>query len=373
LGGQLVATLTSTTTTYHHADYLSVRVSTDASGNKIGEQGHFPYGESWYAASTTTKFIFTTYERDGESGNDYAMARFYINRFGRFCSVDPVDGKSADPQSWNHYVYVRDNPVNLTDPSGQFWQFFLAFLEQLIGRLVMGFFQSGIHDMLGIHINFGGIEIPGLSVDMRTPPTFPTGPGTDWHTLLFGRPDPSKAIIVDTWGASSFRDAGPDPGGLDRFKDCQSKSGDWNIQHFLTLEGYRAAQAAAAGAGVSGHEVMGIWDLEMSLRSTGDYVWARRAAGDVGPMQVTDKARDDLDRLGMLPPNSETNLDANFLAGARTYANLLNVYKRPRHLAAGAYKYHTRYESRKSLSRQGVFNKRQPLFINFENCMNEAE
>jgi RHS repeat-associated protein len=219
LGGQLVATLTSTTTTYHHADHLSVWVSTDSNGNKIGEQGHLPYGEQWYAASATTKFIFTTYERDGESGNDYAMARFYINRFGRFCSVDLVDGKSADPQSWNHYVYVRDNPVNLTDPSGKFWQFFFALLGQLIGRLVMGFVQSGIQDMLGIHINFGGIEIPGMPVDLRTPPTFPTGPGTDWQTVLSGRPDPSKAVIVDTWGASSFQDAGPGPGAGQR-KDC---------------------------------------------------------------------------------------------------------------------------------------------------------
>jgi hypothetical protein len=40
---------------------------------------------SWwrYLSSTTTKWQFTTYERDAESGNDYAMARVYINRCGR--------------------------------------------------------------------------------------------------------------------------------------------------------------------------------------------------------------------------------------------------------------------------------------------------
>jgi hypothetical protein len=48
---------------------------TDGTGAKIGEQGHFPFGESWYANNTTTKWGFTTYERDSESNNDYALAR----------------------------------------------------------------------------------------------------------------------------------------------------------------------------------------------------------------------------------------------------------------------------------------------------------
>src|SRR6267143_1505833 len=44
-GGTLLATIAGTTTTYHHPDHLSVRVTTDSSGNEIGEQGHFPFGE----------------------------------------------------------------------------------------------------------------------------------------------------------------------------------------------------------------------------------------------------------------------------------------------------------------------------------------
>ena len=136
--GTLLSTLTSASTTYHHSDHLSVRVSTDANGNKIGEQGHYPYGESWYSANTTTKFIFTSYERDSESGNDYAMGRYYLVSFGRFCSADPVFGSPGDPQSWNRYVYVRDNPVNMTDPSGFSWLsgFFKLLLDVLSGPFV---------------------------------------------------------------------------------------------------------------------------------------------------------------------------------------------------------------------------------------------
>ncbi len=83
-GSQLLAKIEGTATTYYHADHLSVRITTDNAGNKVGDQGHYPYGESWYASSTTTKWQFTTYERDAESANDYATFRYHVNRLGPF-------------------------------------------------------------------------------------------------------------------------------------------------------------------------------------------------------------------------------------------------------------------------------------------------
>jgi len=93
-------------------------MSTNSSGTDIGKQGHFPYGESWYLNNSTTKWEFTTYERDVESGNDYARARYNANRLGRFSSPDPLPGSIADPQSLNRYSYVRSMPTMLTDPTG---------------------------------------------------------------------------------------------------------------------------------------------------------------------------------------------------------------------------------------------------------------
>ncbi len=59
-----------------------------------------------------------TYERDVESGNDYAMARYHVNRLGRFSSTDPLSGNVGDPQSLNHYAYVQNDPINYADPTG---------------------------------------------------------------------------------------------------------------------------------------------------------------------------------------------------------------------------------------------------------------
>jgi RHS repeat-associated protein len=118
-GSALLATIEGgTTTTYHHQDHLSVRLTTDAQGTKIGEQGNYPFGEFWYSSSTTTKWRFTSYERDAESGNDYAIHRYYSNRLGRFQTPDPLAGSVFNPQSLNRYAYVLNDPINLADPLG---------------------------------------------------------------------------------------------------------------------------------------------------------------------------------------------------------------------------------------------------------------
>ena len=71
---------------------------------------------------------FTGYEKDIETGNvdtalDYAQARMYQNRHGRFTAPDPLlfSASLANPQTFNRYVYVGNNPMNLTDPSGLDW------------------------------------------------------------------------------------------------------------------------------------------------------------------------------------------------------------------------------------------------------------
>ena len=116
-GGALLAKIDSSGTKYYHQDQLSNRLVTDSSGNTAEQMGHYPFGDRWYNA-TNDKLLFTTYERDSESSNDYAQARFYRWLLGRFLSLDPLSGSASDPQSLNRYTYVENNPINLIDPSG---------------------------------------------------------------------------------------------------------------------------------------------------------------------------------------------------------------------------------------------------------------
>jgi RHS repeat-associated protein len=66
---------------------------------------------------------FTGKERDGESGLDNFIARYNSSSLGRFMSPDPFNiagdfVDSQDPQHWNMYSYVLNNPVNAVDPDG---------------------------------------------------------------------------------------------------------------------------------------------------------------------------------------------------------------------------------------------------------------
>lgn len=120
VGSRRVATLSNGTITYHYWDHLSVRTSADASGNSVRGYGSFPFGETWYETGTAQKWKFTTYENDSESGLNYANARFHSPRLGRFMSLDPLAGNLRNPQSFNRYAYVRNNPISSTDSTGMF-------------------------------------------------------------------------------------------------------------------------------------------------------------------------------------------------------------------------------------------------------------
>jgi RHS repeat-associated protein len=68
---------------------------------------------------------FTGHERDEFRDRpplDYMHARYSEPRLGRFLSVDPViDWKKtlSNPQMWNRYGYVSNNPLRFTDPTGR--------------------------------------------------------------------------------------------------------------------------------------------------------------------------------------------------------------------------------------------------------------
>ncbi len=113
---------------------LSVRLVTDKSGNVVSRRDFQPFGEELtadgsarkstdkYSASTQDKVRqrFTGYQKDIETGLDFAEARMYENRHGRFTAVDPLlaSGKSANPQTFNRYTYVLNSPLVNTDPTG---------------------------------------------------------------------------------------------------------------------------------------------------------------------------------------------------------------------------------------------------------------
>ncbi|MBD3557542.1 hypothetical protein H6S82_01495, partial [Planktothrix sp. FACHB-1355] len=125
---------TNPTTKWTATDQLgSPRVITDSLGNVVSRRDFLPFGEEItnnigerqaaslkYNVADGVRQKFTGYQKDDETGLDFAEARMYENRHGRFTAVDPLlaSGKSANPQTFNRYVYCLNNPLIFTDPDG---------------------------------------------------------------------------------------------------------------------------------------------------------------------------------------------------------------------------------------------------------------
>lgn len=147
--GKMVAeysTIVESTSTaevsYLTTDHLgSPRINTDKNGNVTARHDYQPFGEEIQRTSYGNDEVrkqFTGYERDNETDLDFAQARMLNTLVGRFGTPDPYNvilekergedederaeiliGFISNPQRWNMYVYVVNNPLAFTDPDGQ--------------------------------------------------------------------------------------------------------------------------------------------------------------------------------------------------------------------------------------------------------------
>jgi RHS repeat-associated protein len=117
-GGRLIAGMGGGVINWCLSDRLSTRLVLDSSGNVVGQQAHLAFGEDFAESGAQQKQHFTTYERDSESGTDYAVTRQYAQTVGRFLQIDPAACNNDNPQTLNKYGYVHNDPVNLSDPDG---------------------------------------------------------------------------------------------------------------------------------------------------------------------------------------------------------------------------------------------------------------
>jgi RHS repeat-associated protein len=108
------------TTTVHHSDGLgSVRGLTNRSGTVIQTSEHDEFGVPIQTQGTLQQPLGFTGEPQEPSGLVNLRARVYAPTLGRFLQRDPFGGFLGEPQSQQPYAYAHNNPVNLTDPSGQ--------------------------------------------------------------------------------------------------------------------------------------------------------------------------------------------------------------------------------------------------------------
>ena len=94
----------------------ATRAWSDKDGTKVTK--YLPFGEELQKTSDDLP-KFGGYQRS-ESNLDYAQNRYYASSLGRFLTPDPYEGSASasNPNSWNRYAFVKNDPMNRIDPNG---------------------------------------------------------------------------------------------------------------------------------------------------------------------------------------------------------------------------------------------------------------
>ncbi|HET6255333.1 MAG TPA: SpvB/TcaC N-terminal domain-containing protein [Puia sp.] len=202
----------------------SVAYELDGGANIVSYEEYHPFGTTSYQAASAAldvprrRYRYTGKERDEESGLYYHGARYYACWLCRWISPDPlgtIDGG-------NRYAYVNNNPVSVTDPTGNggeetnevtpylrevLKKYGIKFSEQVqfkvtneAGEVITGFF-----DMVIIHPGTGKpyhVELKGLDKDALSTP------GQEQYVKIFE----SKEGAVITYTGKKGGSLGLKPG-----------------------------------------------------------------------------------------------------------------------------------------------------------------
>jgi RHS repeat-associated protein len=108
---------------YYFSSYLGSHAVVENATGSACEQDidYYPYGgvEEDYCPVVSQNYRFTGKEHDAESGLENFEARYDASSIGRFMTPDDGSDQTVDdPQSWNLYAYVRNQPLRYVDPTG---------------------------------------------------------------------------------------------------------------------------------------------------------------------------------------------------------------------------------------------------------------
>ena len=107
---------------FQHQDWMGTeRVRTSFNGSFESAFTSLPFGDALASSGAdTNQNHFAMLDHDTETLTEHATFRQYSSTQGRWFSPDPYSGSyhRNNPQSFNRYVYARNNPLSFVDPMG---------------------------------------------------------------------------------------------------------------------------------------------------------------------------------------------------------------------------------------------------------------
>ena len=242
------------TTYFNHADWLGTeRARTTVTGSLCETVNSLAFGDGMSTSGSCgdpTPMHFTGYQRDMESGLDNAQARYMGSSLGRFLSPDPANAgaDSTNPQSWNMYSYVLNNPLSAIDPFGLDC---IAIAQDGTVASDDGEYtrdQCGGFNNLGNGAEYVYVSGTATSASISSDGTYQFNYTDTNGNQTYGNYDPGSGSLSDPYGNQLYN--ANDYGGN------SSSSPSWNAARLtLTLAGMEATHdlgcVAIPGAGLA--------------------------------------------------------------------------------------------------------------------------
>jgi len=183
----------------------SVRQTVDAAGAVVRAREWTPFGVE--VGESPTGLGYTGEWWDADVGLEYLRARWYQPGTGRFTTKDPFPGLMLLPPTQHAYIYVVNDPLRYTDPTGNITQEETQNADLIVQQVS----------------NYFGIEIV-----------------KDWGWRLLPIPAPSPGMVT-----------------------CASEwdTGRWTLPELRLVNSAVASMVTAMGGNVAFRNFMGHWEI----------------------------------------------------------------------------------------------------------------
>jgi RHS repeat-associated protein len=134
-GGILMSMRRPTGTSFYlHDGGKSTRMLATTAGDLTDRYDYDAFGNVLsHTGTTPNQYLFDGQELDANLGFYNLRARYYDSSAGRFIARDSHPGIISEPASLHPYIYAYNDPVNKSDPSGEF-----TLIEQITVAATVG-------------------------------------------------------------------------------------------------------------------------------------------------------------------------------------------------------------------------------------------